>query len=56
MALHKNLLNSGFALPECEKHFHDHDETWIILAGEGTGYWIDHDGNINRYQRKYGDK
>ncbi len=35
MALHKNLLNSGFALPECEKHFHDHDETWIILAGRG---------------------
>lgn len=31
-------------MPTCEKHFHDYDETWLILAGRGTAYLIDHDG------------
>ncbi len=39
MALHKGLLSSGFALSECEKHFHDYDETWIILV-DSSGSWI----------------
>ncbi|MDA0839089.1 MAG: zinc-binding dehydrogenase [Planctomycetota bacterium] len=45
MALHKGLLKRGFKLPECEKHFHDHDETWIIVSGTGTSYWIDQEGH-----------
>jgi len=53
--LHKNLLSSGVALPECEKHFHDYDETWIILQGEGTGYWIDHEGNREEFVLEAGD-
>ena len=44
MAHHKALMKGGFLLPTCEKHFHDHDETWLILKGSGTGFWIDHDG------------
>jgi hypothetical protein len=36
-AWHKNLLKQGFHLPQCEKHFHDHDETWLILKG----WWWD---------------
>lgn len=55
MALHKGLLNQGFALPECEKHFHDHDETWIVLSGQGTGYWIDPQGQRVEFVLEAGD-
>lgn len=55
MAHHKALLNDGFALPTCEKHFHDHDETWLILKGSGTGFWIDHDGNREDFVLEAGD-
>ena len=55
MALHKNLLGGGFALPQCEKHFHDHDETWIVLTGRGTSYWIDHAGKREEFTLEAGD-
>lgn len=55
MAHHKALLNGGFLLPTCEKHFHDHDETWLILKGSGTGFWIDHDGNREDFILEAGD-
>ncbi len=55
MALHKGLMNEGFALPQCEKHFHDHDETWLILAGRGTGYWIDRAGARQDFELEAGD-
>jgi hypothetical protein len=55
MPLHKNHMNKGFKLPQCEKHFHDHDETWIILKGKGTGYWIDHDGRREEFVLEAGD-
>jgi len=48
-------LNKGFKLPDCEKHFHDHDETWLILEGRGTSYWIDHDGNRKDFILEEGD-
>lgn len=37
MALHKGLTKIGFNVLLCEKHFHDHDETWVILQGKGPG-------------------
>ena len=55
MAYHKGLMKNGFVLPECEKHFHDHDETWLILKGSGTAYWIDHEGNRTDFGLKAGD-
>jgi oxalate decarboxylase/phosphoglucose isomerase-like protein (cupin superfamily) len=55
MALHKGLLGKGFRLPQCEKHFHDHDETWIILKGKGGGYWVDHDGKREEFALEAGD-
>jgi oxalate decarboxylase/phosphoglucose isomerase-like protein (cupin superfamily) len=55
MALHKALLRKGFKLPTCEKHFHDYDETWIILKGRGTGYWIDHQGQRVEFVLEEGD-
>jgi 2-desacetyl-2-hydroxyethyl bacteriochlorophyllide A dehydrogenase len=55
MPLHKDHLNKGFRLPQCEKHFHDHDETWLILKGKGSGYWIDHDGQRQEFVLEAGD-
>ena len=55
MSLHKNLLNNGFLLPQCEKHFHDQDETWLILEGTGTSYWISHEGIREEFQMAAGD-
>ncbi|HCK09412.1 MAG: hypothetical protein CME21_20445 [Gemmatimonadetes bacterium] len=55
MALHKNKLNTPFHLPECEKHFHDFDETWIITKGKGIGFWIDHEGNREEFELDAGD-
>lgn len=55
MPLHKRMLQSGFPLPVCEKHFHDHDETWAILKGRGTGYWIDPWGKREEFVLEEGD-
>lgn len=55
MTLFKGLLDEGFSLPECEKHFHDTDETWLILAGHGVGYWIDRADNREEFVLDRGD-
>ena len=55
MAIHKHKLQEGFSLPRCEKHFHDHDETWIILAGTGNGFWIDYTGQRVDFLLEAGD-
>jgi hypothetical protein len=56
MALHKGLLKSeGFPLPKCEKHFHDHDEIWLIQKGKGKGYWIDYYGQRVEFILEPGD-
>jgi hypothetical protein len=55
MPLLKGCLKGGFLLPECEKHFHDHDEIWTILAGTGTGYWIDYTGQRVDFTLEEGD-
>jgi 2-desacetyl-2-hydroxyethyl bacteriochlorophyllide A dehydrogenase len=55
VALHKGLQNKGFKLPTCEKHFHDHDETWMIMKGKGTAYWIDPSGNREEFELEGGD-
>lgn len=55
MALFKGVMKTGFLLPDCEKHFHDYDEGWVILEGRGTSYWIDHDGNREDFALEGGD-
>ena len=66
MALHKGLLNEDpdrrqwlgtwkGKLPKGKKHFHDHDETWIILKGKGTSYWIDPAGSGVEFLLEEGD-
>lgn len=55
MGLHKDFLTQGFPLPNCEKHFHDSDETWVILKGRGTSYWINHAGNREEFELAAGD-
>ncbi len=53
--IHKGLLNGGFAVEFVEKHFHDHDEIWLILEGRGTGYWIDPAGERTDFDLEAGD-
>ena len=55
MALHQGLLGRGFRVVNTEKHFHDHDETWLILTGNGRAYWIDHDGMREDFDLEGGD-
>lgn len=55
MALHRGLLKHGFKVSNTEKHFHDHDETWLILSGKGWTYWIDHTGRREDFEVAAGD-
>ncbi len=55
MAHHPGLLKRGFKVVTTEKHFHDHDETWLILSGNGTSYWIDHAGVRTDFELAAGD-
>lgn len=55
MALYSRLLKGGFKVANTEKHFHDHDETWLILSGEGCTYWIDHTGQREDFEVTAGD-
>lgn len=55
MQLYKDILNNGFLLKDCEKHYHEHDEAWLILAGKGTGYWIDPQGKREEFVLEKGD-
>lgn len=32
-----------------EKHFHDYDETWIIMGGSARAYMIDRDGERHEF-------
>ena len=38
-----------------EKHFHDHDETWIVTAGHCRAYMIDRDGGESEIIIEGGD-
>ncbi|MFC4776326.1 zinc-binding dehydrogenase [Paenibacillus sp. GCM10023252] len=55
MPLYEQKMINGFTLPQCEKHFHDHDETWLIIGGQGTGYYIDHSGIRADFNLQAGD-
>lgn len=51
----QGTIEKGVLLPECEKQFHDRDETWLILSGDGTGYWLDHQGQREEFHFDGGD-
>jgi len=38
-----------------EKHFHDHDETWIILGGRCRAFMIDRSGERSEFLLEAGD-
>ena len=38
-----------------EKHFHDHDETWVITKGKCTAYMIGLDGEYSEFPLEAGD-
>ena len=55
MPLYRGVLLSGFTMPSCERHFHDYDELWLILAGQGSAFLIDHDGRREDFLLQAGD-
>ena len=38
-----------------EKHFHDHDETWVVQEGRAEAFMIDRDGNRKEFPIEKGD-
>jgi hypothetical protein len=38
-----------------EKHFHDHDETWIITGGRARAFMVDRDGKHSEFLLEEGD-
>ena len=38
-----------------EKHFHDHDETWVIMGGKAKAVMIDRDGAYSEFILEQGD-
>ena len=38
-----------------EMHFHDHDETWIMMGGKGIATMIDRDGETTEFEIEDGD-
>lgn len=38
-----------------EKHFHDHDETWVIMGGQCKAFMIDRDGQRSEFMLEEGD-
>lgn len=38
-----------------EKHFHDHDETWVITKGRCKAYMVDLDGTTSEFMLEEGD-
>ena len=38
-----------------EKHYHDHDETWVITHGRVAAYMVDTDGSRQEFELEEGD-
>jgi hypothetical protein len=38
-----------------EKHFHDHDETWVVTGGSARAYMVDLDGTESEFDIRVGD-
>lgn len=38
-----------------EKHFHDHDETWVVTAGHARAYMVDRNGVSGEFELEAGD-
>ena len=57
MALIKHGRNVGVFTPErpIEKHFHDHDETWVILEGTARAHLVDREGAHHEFHLEPGD-
>ena len=38
-----------------EMHFHDHDETWVVVAGKAQAHRVDRDGERSEFLIQAGD-
>ena len=57
MAVIKRGEQIGVFTPDrpVEKHFHDHDETWVVLEGKANAYMIDRGGKREEFVLEEGD-
>lgn len=56
LALYKNPKPNYHPPGEVvEKHFHDHDETWVIMDGRAKAYMIDREGQYHEFILEKGD-
>ena len=57
MSVIKSGRQIGVFTPErpVEKHFHDHDETWVVLEGRAKAYFIDREGHRDDFMLDKGD-
>lgn len=57
MALIKKGENIGIFTPQrpIEKHFHDHDEIWVVLEGRAKACMIDRQGERHEFLLEEGD-
>lgn len=38
-----------------EKHFHDQDETWVVMGGRARAFMVDRDGKRSEFMIEAGD-
>ena len=38
-----------------EKHFHDHDETWLVMGGRARAFMVDREGREAEFRLEAGD-
>lgn len=38
-----------------EKHFHDHDETWLVMGGSARAFMVDREGKESEFLIEAGD-
>ena len=56
MVVYKNARpNKHTAQMPVEKHFHDHDETWVIMGGKARAFMVDRAGRRSEFILEKGD-
>jgi len=56
MPVYKNPSAIHFTVDApVEKHFHDHDETWIITGGKARAFMVDREGRESTFDLEEGD-
>ena len=54
MVIYRNPKPMRFTAP-VEKHFHDHDEIWLIMGGKCRAAMVDRSGEVSEFILEQGD-